>query len=57
MILQIPKELEAKTFLLYIVKCYNSVMNRQNLSINNPKWDILRTNAYAQFEWNLMINT
>ena len=50
MILQIVKELEAKNHFLYIDKCRNSVINYQNLHINNPKGDIAGTNAYAKFE-------
>ena len=57
MILQIAKELEAKNHFLYIEKCHNSVMNYRNLPINNPKWDIVGTNAYAKFEWNPFMNT
>ena len=46
----IIKELEAKNHFLTIDKCHNSVRNYQNLPINNPKRDILDTNAYAKFE-------
>ena len=49
MILQKAKELEAKNNFLYIDKCHNSVMNYRNLLINNPKRDIVGTNAYAKF--------
>ena len=35
---------------LYIDKCHNSVINYQNSPINNPKRDIVGTNAYAKFE-------
>ena len=57
MILQIVKELEAKNHFLTIDECHNSVINYRNLPINNPKRDILDTNAYAKFEWNPFINT
>ena len=50
MILQIVKELEAKNHVLYNDKCHNSVINVRNLPINNPKRDIVETNAYAKFE-------
>ena len=56
MILQIAKELKAKHLLLYIDKCHNSVMNYRNLPINNPKRDIVGTNA-LKIEWNPFINT
>ena len=46
----IVKELDAKKDSLYIDKCYNSVINYRNLSISNPKRDIVGTNAYAQSE-------
>ena len=42
---------------LYIEKCHNSVINYRNLPINNPKRDIVGTNAYAKFERNPFINT
>ena len=48
MILQIAKKLEANITFLY--KCHNSVMNYQNVPINNPKRNIVDTNAYAKFE-------
>ena len=35
---------------LTIDECHNSVINYRNLPINNPKRDILDTNAYAKFE-------
>ena len=35
---------------LYIDKCHNSVINYGNLPINDPKRDIVDTNAYAKFE-------
>ena len=35
---------------LYIDKCHNSLTNDGNLSINNPKRDVVVTNAYAKFE-------
>ena len=57
MILQTVKELEAKNQFLYIDKCHNSVINYRNLPINNPKRDIIGTNAYAKFEWNPFLNT
>ena len=50
MILQIVKELEAKNHFLYIDKCHNSMIYYGNLPINNPKLDIVGTNAYAKFE-------
>ena len=50
MILRIVKGLEAKNHFLTIDKCHNSVINYRNLPINNPKRDILETNAYAKFE-------
>ena len=46
-----------KPFFLYTDKCHNSVMNSGNLPINNPKQDIVGTNAYAKFELNPFINT
>ena len=57
MILQIEKELEAKKYFLYIDKCHNSVINYRNLPINNPKQDIVGTNAYAKSECNPFKNT
>ena len=42
---------------MYIDKSHNSVKNYQNLPINNPKRDIVVTNAYAKFECNPLINT
>ena len=57
MILQIVKDLEAKNHFLYIAKCHYSVINYQNLPINNPKRNIVGTNAYAKFEPNPFINT
>ena len=57
MILQTVKELEAKKPFLYIAKCHNTMINYGNLPINNLKWDIVGTNAYAKFEWNPFINT
>ena len=33
---------------LYSDKCHNSVINFGNLPINNPKRDIVGTNAYAK---------
>ena len=57
MIFQIVKELEAKNHFLYIDKCHNSVITYGNLPINDPKRDIVGTNAYAKFEWDLSINT
>ena len=50
MILQIVEELEAKNHFLTTDKCHNSVINYRNMPINNPKRDILDTNAYAKFE-------
>ena len=50
MILQIVKELEAKKHFLYIDKSHNSVIKYRNLPINNPKQDIVGTNAFAKFE-------
>ena len=50
MILQIVKELEAKNHFLHIDMCHYSVINHENLPINNPKRDIVGTNAYAKFE-------
>ena len=50
MILQIIRELEAENHFWCIDKCHNSVINYRNLSINNPKRDIVGTNAYAKFE-------
>ena len=44
------KELEAKNHFLYNDKYHNSVTNYQNLPINNPKRDIVGTNADAKFE-------
>ena len=41
MILQIVKELQAKIHFLTIDECHNSVINYQNLPINNPKRNIL----------------
>ena len=35
---------------LYINKCHNSVINYGILPINNPKRDIVGTNAYVKFE-------
>ena len=57
MILQIVKELEAKNNFWYNDKCHNSVINYQNLPINNPKPDIAGTSAYANSERNVLINT
>ena len=57
MILQIEKELEAKKHFLYIDKTHNSGINYGNSPINNPKRDIVGTNAYAKFERNLFTNT
>ena len=34
-----------KKHFLYIDKCHNSVINYRNLPINNPKRDIVGTNA------------
>ena len=56
MILQIVKELDAKNHFMYIDKCHNSVVNYGNLPINNPKRDIVGTNAYAKFECNFSVN-
>ena len=50
MILKIVKELEAKNHFLTIDKCHTSVINYRNLPINNPKQDILDTNAYTKIE-------
>ena len=50
MILQIVKELEAKSHFLYIDKCHNYVIDYGHLPINNPRRDIVRTNAYAKTE-------
>ena len=50
MILQAVEKLTAKNLFLYIDKCHNSVINYRNLPINNPKRDIVGTNAYAKSE-------
>ena len=56
MILWREKELAAKNHFLHIDKCHNFMINYRNLPINNPKRDIVGTNAYAKFEWNQFIN-
>ena len=57
MILQIKKEQEAKKHFMTIDKCHNSVTNYRNLPINNPRLDILDTNAYAKLNEIRFINT
>ena len=57
MILQIVKEPEAKNHFLYMNNFHNCVINYQNLPINDPKPDIVGTNAYAKFESNPCRNT
>ena len=49
MILQIVKELEAKKHFSTLTSAV-TVINYQNLPINNPKRDIVVANAYAKFE-------
>ena len=44
------KGTRGKKNILYIDKCHNSVKNNGNLPINNPKQDIVGTNAHAKFE-------
>ena len=44
---RIVNELKAKNHFLYSDKCHNSVRNYRNLPINNPKRDIVGTNAYV----------
>ena len=45
-----------KNHFMYIDKCHNSVVNYGNLPINNPKRDVVGTNAYAKFDWNFSVN-
>ena len=46
----ISKRTSGQKHYLYIDKYHNSVINYRNSPINNPKPDIVGTNAYAKFE-------